>query len=128
MWAGFPTSAKLFLSGKNGKNEHRTSNVQHPILQRRTSVEGEKIKRQRYDLEERIIEYSVRIMKIVEQLQNTREGKHVAGQLLKSGTSLYANHGEAQAVESPKDFIPTCIKTAEKNRNNCRTTWRLSTG
>ena len=58
-----------------------------------------------YDLEERLLEYSVRIIKIVEQLPNTRAGNHVAGQLLKSGTSPYPNHGEAQAAESPKDFI-----------------------
>jgi four helix bundle protein len=30
---------------------------------------------------------------------------HVGGQLLRSGTSPYPNHGEAQAAESPKDFI-----------------------
>ncbi|MBE9581347.1 MAG: four helix bundle protein, partial [Proteobacteria bacterium] len=45
------------------------------------------------------------IIKIVEQLPNTRAGNHVAGQLLRSGTSPYPNHGEAQAAESPKDFI-----------------------
>ncbi|MBW2335978.1 MAG: four helix bundle protein [Deltaproteobacteria bacterium] len=61
--------------------------------------------KQIYDLEERLLEYSVRIIKIVEQLPNTRAGNHVAGQLLKSGTSPYPNHGEAQAAESPKDFI-----------------------
>ena len=63
------------------------------------------MKRQTYDLEERLLEYSVRIIKIVEQLPNTRAGNHVAGQLLRSGTSPYPNHGEAQAAESPKDFI-----------------------
>ena len=61
--------------------------------------------KQTYDLEERLLEYSVRIIKIVEQLPNTRAGNHVAGQLLRSGTSPYPNHGEAQAAESPKDFI-----------------------
>ena len=61
--------------------------------------------KQRYDLEERLLEYSVRIIKIVEQLPNTKAGNHVAGQLLRSGTSPYPNHGEAQAAESPKDFI-----------------------
>jgi len=65
----------------------------------------EKMNKQTYDLEERLLEYSVRIIKIVEQLPNTRAGNHVAGQLLKSGTSPYPNHGEAQAAESPKDFI-----------------------
>ncbi len=63
------------------------------------------MKKQSYDLEERLLDYSVRIIKIVEQLPNTRVGNHVAGQLLKSGTSPYPNHREAQADESPKDFI-----------------------
>ena len=63
------------------------------------------MKKQTFDLEERLLEYSVRIIKIVEQLPNTRVGNHIATQLLKSGTSPFPNHGEAQAAESPKDFI-----------------------
>jgi len=63
------------------------------------------MKKQAYNLEERLLEYSVRIIKIVEQLPDTRTGNHVAGQLLRSGTSPYPNHGEAQAAESPKDFV-----------------------
>jgi len=63
------------------------------------------MKKQTYDLEERLLEYSVRIIKTVERLPNTKTGKHVAGQLLRSGTSPYPNHGEAQAAEPPKDFI-----------------------
>jgi len=55
-----------------------------------------------YDLEERLLEYSVRIIKIVEQLPNTRTGNHVAGQLLRSGTSPYPNHGEAQLREAQR--------------------------
>ena len=74
--------------------EHPTSNVERKILKKRT-----------YDLEERLLKYSVRIIKVVEQLANTRVGSHVTGQLLKSGTSPYPNHGEAQPAESPKDFI-----------------------
>ena len=61
--------------------------------------------KQKYDLEERLLAFSVRIIKIVEQLPNNRTGNHVAGQMLKSGTSPYPNHGEAQAAESPKDFV-----------------------
>ena len=61
--------------------------------------------KQKYDLEGRLLSYSVRIVKIVEQLPNTRAGNHVSGQLLRSGTSPYPNHGEAQAAESSKDFI-----------------------
>jgi len=63
------------------------------------------MKKQTYDLEDRLLEYSVRIIKVVDQLPNSRTGNHVAGQLLRSGTSPYPNHGEAQAVESPKDFV-----------------------
>jgi len=59
----------------------------------------------RYDLEERLLEFSLRIINIVEQLPKTRTGNHVAGQLLRSGTSPYPNHGGAQSAESAKDFI-----------------------
>jgi four helix bundle protein len=58
-----------------------------------------------YDLDERLLNYSVRIINIVEQLPKNRVGNHIAGQLLRSGTSPYPNHGEAQAAESSKDFI-----------------------
>ncbi len=38
----------------------------------------------------------------MEELPNTRVGNHVAGQLLKAGTSPYPHQGEAQAAESPR--------------------------
>ncbi|MFC1493999.1 four helix bundle protein [Thermodesulfobacteriota bacterium] len=63
------------------------------------------MKKQIYDLEERLLEYSVQVIKVVEMLPNTRTGNHIASQLLRSGTSPYPNHGEAQAAESQKDFI-----------------------
>ena len=63
------------------------------------------VKKQVYDLEERLLGYSVKIIQIVEQLPNNRVGNHIAGQLLRSGTSAYPNHGEAQAAESSKDFV-----------------------
>ena len=62
------------------------------------------MKNQIYDLGERLLKYSVRIIKVVEQLENT-VGNHVATQLLRSGTSPYPNHGETQSAESPKDYI-----------------------
>ena len=52
-------------------------------------------------------------MRLTEQLPNTRAGNHVAGQLLRSGTSPMPNHGEAQAAESAADFIhkmTICLK------------------
>jgi four helix bundle protein len=59
----------------------------------------------KYDLEERLLGFSVQVIQTVERLPNTRAGNHVAGQLLRSGTSAYPNHGESQAAESPKDFV-----------------------
>lgn len=67
----------------------------------------------RYDLEDRLLEYSSRIIRLVDRLPNSRAGNHVAGQLLRSGTSPLPNHGEAQAAESVKDFIhklKVCLK------------------
>ena len=59
----------------------------------------------KYDLEERLLDYSANIIRLVEQLSNTRAGNHVAGQLVRSGTAALPNHGEAQAAESSADFI-----------------------
>ena len=58
-----------------------------------------------FDLEDRVIDFAVRIMKLVEALPRTRVGNHVAGQLLRSGTSPAFNYGEVQSAESRNDFI-----------------------
>ncbi|MCH7225247.1 four helix bundle protein [Haloferula sp. A504] len=58
-----------------------------------------------YDLEERLIDYSVRVIRLSEALPDSRAGRHVGGQMLRSGTSPAPNYGEAQAAESRKDFI-----------------------
>ena len=66
-----------------------------------------------YDLEERLLEYSARIIRLAERLPSTRAGNHIAGQLLRSGTSPLPNHGEAQAAESAQDFVhklSICLK------------------
>jgi four helix bundle protein len=59
----------------------------------------------RFDLEDRLLEFAARLTKLVDALPNSRTGNHVAGQLLRCGTSPFANHGEVQAAESRKDFI-----------------------
>ena len=58
-----------------------------------------------YNLEERLLEYSCRTIRLTEQIHPTRAGKHIADQLLRSSTSPLGNHGEAQAAESTKDFV-----------------------
>ena len=59
----------------------------------------------KFDLEERLVDFGVRIIKMVEELPKSRAGKHIAGQLIQSGTSPAANYGEAQSGESRSDFI-----------------------
>ena len=58
-----------------------------------------------YDLEDRLVEFSVRIADIVDNLPNTRLGNHIAGQLTRCGTAPALNYGEAQGAESRDDFI-----------------------
>ena len=48
-----------------------------------------------FDLEERLLEFAARIIRLADALPNTQTGKHVAGQILRSGTSPMAQHGEA---------------------------------
>ena len=70
-------------------------------------------KRTVYDLEERLLEFSARIIRLVDALKNGRSANHIGGQLLRSGTSALPNHGEAQAAESLDDFIhklKVCLK------------------
>lgn len=57
------------------------------------------------DLEERLIDFSVLIIKTVNSLPNSKAGNHLGGQLIRSGTSPALNYGEAQSGESRKDFI-----------------------
>lgn len=59
----------------------------------------------RYDLEDRLIDFAVRIIRTAESLPKTKTGKHIAGQLVRSGTSPAPNYGEAQGAESRSDFI-----------------------
>ena len=59
----------------------------------------------KFDLEERLIEFSVLVIEIVNEMPKTRAGNHLSGQLVRSGTSVSLNYGEAQSGESRKDFI-----------------------
>jgi len=48
-----------------------------------------------FDLEERFIDFAVRIIRTAESLPKTRAGNHIAGQLIRCGTSPDPNYGEA---------------------------------
>ncbi len=75
----------------------------------------------KYDLEDRLITYSVDLLKITESFPKSYAGNHLAGQLIRSGTAPALNYGEAQAAESRNDFIHK-MKIALKElreTNNC---------
>ena len=126
------------------KNKHPTSNIEHPTSNTRYRTtdtqdraantqeptvdevvgdvweirEGEPGKR-RFDLEERLLEFASAVIDLSEKLPNTRAGNHVAGQVLRSGTSPYPNHGEAEDAESRDDFIhklKVCLKELRETR------------
>ena len=59
----------------------------------------------KFDLEERLIQFSVLIIEIVSEVPSTKAGNHLSGQLVRSGTSVSLNYGEVQSGESRKDFI-----------------------
>jgi four helix bundle protein len=59
----------------------------------------------KFDLEDRLIEFAALIIEITESLANTRAGNHLAGQVVRSGTSPALHYGEAQSAESRNDFI-----------------------
>ena len=52
----------------------------------------------KYDLEERLIQFALLIIDIVEMLPNTRAGNHIAGQLICSGTSPAFNYTRSHAL------------------------------
>ena len=72
-----------------------------------------------FDLEDRLIDFAVRIIRIAESLPKSRIGSHIAGQLVRSGTSPAPNYGEAQSAESPADFVhkmKLCLKELRETR------------
>ena len=78
-----------------------------------------------YDLEERLIDFAVRIIRIAESLPKTKVGNHIAGQLIRCGTFPAPNYGEAQSAESRADFIhkmKVCLKELRETRD-----WLLMT-
>ena len=72
-----------------------------------------------FDLEDRLIDFAVRIIRIADSLPKTKIGKHITGQIVRCGTSPAPNYGEAQAAESSADFIhkmKICLKELRETR------------
>jgi four helix bundle protein len=75
--------------------------TEYPIFNKEYPMKKER----QYDLQDRLVSYAVRIIKLSEALPSTKAGKHVSSQILRSGTSPAPNYGEAQSAESKADFI-----------------------
>lgn len=109
------------------KGEHSTFNIQ-----RSTPNESEATGwgfndgaggNRKFDLEDRLLEFASAVIDLSEKLPATRAGNHVAGQMLRSGTSPYPNHGEAEDAESRDDFIhklKICLKELRETRRWAR--------
>lgn len=72
-----------------------------------------------FNLEERLIDFAVRIIRIAESLPKTKIGNHISGQLIRCGTSPAPNYGEAQSAESRSDFIhkmKICLKELRETK------------
>ncbi len=71
------------------------------------------------DIQERLIDFAVRIINLCDRLPNTRNGSHVANQLIRCGTAPAAHYAEARSAESTKDFIHK-LKLCNKELNEAR--------
>jgi four helix bundle protein len=71
------------------------------------------------DIEERLVSFAVRVIRLCESLPNTRSGQHIAGQPLPSGTAPAAHYAEARGAESINDFVHKlriCLKELNESR------------
>lgn len=77
----------------------------------------------KYDLQERLILFSVSIIELVRKLSDSKEARYFGGQILRSGSAPALIYAEAQAAESRKDFIhkmKLCQKELRETSVNLR--------
>jgi four helix bundle protein len=73
----------------------------------------------KFDLEDRLVDFSVLMLRVADALPKSYAGQHLSGQLTRSGTSPALNYGEAQSGESRKDFIhkvKICLKELRESQ------------
>lgn len=95
----------------------------------RRRLKLKKMGKRKYDLEDRLIEFAVLIIKIAERIGNRVAGKYLGENLIRSGTSPALNYGEAQSAESRRDFIhkmKICLKELRETLVGLKIVDRLS--
>jgi four helix bundle protein len=123
-----PNAQPSFAEASAGRR--RTANIEFRNG-RVAEISNEKYgdgRKARYDLEDRLLEFAANIVELTESLPNTRSGNHIAGQLLRCGTSPLSNHGEVEAAESRKDFVHKlriCLKELRETKRWLRLVGRL---
>lgn len=81
------------------------------------------MKKIKYDLQDRLIEFASEVIELAEKLAPTIAGKYHAGQIIGSATSPALHYGEAQAAESAADFIhkmKVCLKELRETSVNLK--------
>ena len=78
----------------------------------------------KFDLEDRLVDFTCRMIDVVESLPNTRSGNYMASQLIRCCHSPAFNYGEAQASESRNDFIHK-MGVVLKELKECRTAIKI---
>ncbi len=71
------------------------------------------------DIQERLIDFAVNIIQLTSKLTKSSAEKHVAKQILRSGTSPAPNYAEARSAESSNDFVHK-LKVALKELNETK--------
>jgi four helix bundle protein len=56
-------------------------------------------------IQDRLVDLAIAILHLAAQLPKNPAGRHVAAQILRSGTSPAPNYGEARGAESRADFV-----------------------
>ena len=109
------------------RGKHRTSNIEHRTpneMRDGAWILGEGgAGGRKFNLENRLLEFASGVIDLSERLPETRAGNHIAGQILRSGTSPFPNHGEAESAESREDFIhklKICLKELRETRRWAR--------
>ena len=69
------------------------------------SVPNETDEREPCDLKARLVTFAARVLRLAKALPKSAAGRHIADQIVRSGTSPAPNYAEAQDAESAADFI-----------------------
>jgi len=82
-----------------------------------SEIKSSKQNQKQYDLEERTLIFSKKIIKLAKELPKNQINFRLVDQLIRSGTSLGANYREANETETKKDFnfrIRICRKEGKE--------------